>query len=261
MLGRTGWYVLSFAGGVLLACAGPGLPDGSLCEPGERCASGKCQEAGFDCTSGSCREQGYCPGSGCSDNDDCEPNWSCERIQTHEATFLGILDDDEYAYLCIPQCEPCPENFRCDGSSCVFDPDWAPEGAPVVEINAPAEIGAGMTTTLHAFATSPTGAEIASHVWYFHDGSQAQGDAIERAFTPAEAITREEEFSDFFYATVEVTDVQGNVGSHTAEIRRCGAAGEACEDSYDCCSGLLTCTPTADPNDEPGHGSCEPYQE
>jgi hypothetical protein len=256
MFARSGWFALAFAAGLLLACAGPGLPDGSTCDVGERCVSGDCNAVGFDCSSGTCRERGYCPGSRCSDDGDCEADWTCQHVLVDEASFLGILDKDDYAWLCVPHCGACPDYFSCDGTACKRDPDWAPEGAPVIQLAAPTEIGVGMPASLSASATSPTGAEIATYLWHFHGGEQASGEAVEHAFTADQAIVGE--FSENFHATVEVTDVQGNVATKTAEIHRCGAAGESCEDSYDCCPGLFTCTPTADPNDDPAHATCEP---
>lgn len=254
------WNLLAFAGGLLLACQGPRLPDGSLCEADDRCAAGACELVDFDCSAGACRQRGYCPGSACSDDADCEPGWACELVQTHSGSFLGILDDDEYGHRCVPGCDPCPERFTCDGDACVYDPHWAADGAPLVSLTAPAEVGVGTSVALDALATSPTDAAIASHVWHFHDGSTAEGASIAHTFTAAEAIAREELFSEFFYATVEVTDVAGEVTTATAEIRRCGAAGEVCEDSYDCCEGALACTPSADPSDEPNRGTCQPAQ-
>lgn len=254
---RASWNILGFVAGTLLACAGPrGLPDGTLCAIAERCASGPCNSTGFDCSEGSCQEHGYCPGSGCSDDDDCEPNWRCELVQTDEASFLGIIDKDEYDYLCVPQCDPCPEQFKCDGTRCVHDGSGTtPEGL-WVGIAAPESTGVGVLTTLSAsvFSELDPGqmVEVASYVWYFHDGTQATGEEIEHVFTPAESI--DHDMLDYFFATVEITDVAGNVASSTAQIRRCNATGEACDGSYNCCDGFQ-CTPTADPE----VSSCQPY--
>jgi len=255
MIRAASWNILGFAVGTLLACAAPGLPDGSLCAIDEPCASGPCRSGGFDCRAGSCKEHGYCAGSGCSDDDDCEDNWSCERIQTNEASFLGILDKDEYEYLCIPQCDPCPEQFRCDGSRCVYDGSGTtPEGL-WVGIAAPESTGVGVLTPLSASVYSQADpaaeVEVASYVWYFHDGTQAMGQEIDHVFTPAESI--EHEMLDYFFVTVEITDTAGNLAAKTAEIRRCNATDEACSGSYDCCDGFQ-CTPTADP----AVSSCQP---
>jgi hypothetical protein len=257
MFATLKWNVLAFVGGLLLACQGPGLPDGSLCQTGDRCAGRACEFVAVDCSGGRCDQHGYCPGSSCGGDDDCEPNWTCQRILIDSASFLGILDKDDYADRCVPQCDPCPDHYTCDGSSCVYDPAWNPDGAPVVSVTAPGEIGLGVPAMLGVTAASPTAAALVSHVWHFHDGSETPGESIFHTFTAAEAIEREELVSEFFYATVEVTDAAGKVGRATAEIRRCGAVDEVCEGYSDCCDDL-DCTPTADPGDDPNRGTCRP---
>jgi hypothetical protein len=251
MLERIPWTALVL--GALLACAEDRLADGSLCGPGDACRGGPCTIVGFDCSSGSCEEYGYCEGGGCSNDGDCADGWTCDRVQTQEASFLGIIHDDEFANLCVPHC-PCQDMFSCDDNTCEYDPEWTAEGAPVLVIVAPQQAGVGTPVNLRVDAASPTGAEIADITWYFHGGEPATGPAIEHTFAADEVIERESVRR--FYFTVEVSDSAGNTSKRTDSLARCSLAGEACGDYDVCCGGASLCTYTPDPNDEPGTGTC-----
>lgn len=248
-MAKSRWSVYAFGPCLLLACGPDGAPDGAPCEADKDCASERCvdHEEGDD-------KYTTCDGSRCNADDDCEDGWACRTYKSGEASFLGILDGDEYTSVCTPVCGACPERFTCGESEtgwCYYDDQWA---VPELTIEVPEVIHDGQEVTLKATATSKADIAIERVVWEFEDGSTAEGTSVQHVFGMADWYS-----SADYRVNVTARDVESHTTGTFLHIDRCLVAGDACyvDESVGpyCCSN--TCTRTEDPIDDDRLGACE----
>lgn len=175
--------------------------DGSACGSNDDCRSKICTT-------------GYCGGSNCKRDGDCESGWTCH----YDDGILGIGSSQR----CEGPCSQCAAGTSCPKGGSPNGPCIDPR--PHVVIDQPThddggvlKIPYGRPITFHATATSPTGSKI---TFEWSAGPQlAQGETATFTFATSNGISG---------VSVTATDDNGTTAADRVSVQFCAPTDPGC---------------------------------
>lgn len=183
--------------------------DGAPCEESSDCKSERC-------------ERGYCYGSSCKTDADCNDGWVCTPGGS------GLLGFGGSGPTCEPHCGACPPSMYCDdgagaGRACTLG-----KKPLSVLLEKPPDAIVGDPVTLRASVRETTGA-VKRVTWGIDNGTGGADTS------PDLTLTRSFDTSAFVQVSVE--DESGRTGSASMNVvPKCRAEGRECRAGL-CCTG------------------------